>query len=267
MNLAELDGLILIAGKTGAGKTSFMNSLIIEQMYNKERYRASESITEALKWGGFSKLTTPPHHICYTETFCQSTMVGKRKYITYHCDAKKFSLPTKDNKADFYPPYSVLGFDEIQQKFDKRKWALLKSYFSRAWELRRHNNYTVYCASQYGNVDSSMRELFTYVISVEEKWLDWSKDKYAHRQSCWSYKVFETFADYEAYRTTKKEELVLFGGVHSYDGDIRKCYDGEGYRAYWYNGRENENYTQEQNVPIGYNARDFRNFNERNAVV
>lgn len=261
------EGLVLICGKTGAGKTAFLNSLLIEQMYNKERYKNAEKITQLLKVGGFRNLSLPPNHLCYSEYFCKSTLVGHKKFVTYECAAKKFCLPTEDNDADFYPPNAVLAFDEIQGKFDKRNWSKLEDYYSRAWEVRRHNGYLTMCASQFGNVDSNMRSLFTDVFYVEEKWQEWSKDKYSHIQSFWKYKRFNCFADLERWLANSDLKVFVSEGVHLYDGDIRKSYDGEAYRAFWFRNREKSNYTQVLHKPIGLNVEDFKRFNERNGVL
>lgn len=265
MKLTE--GLILICGKTGAGKTSFMNALIINEMFNKERYKASKKITQQLVLGGFTKLATPPNHICYSESFCRSSLVGRRKHVTYRCDAKKFCLPTKDNNADFYPPNAVLGFDEIQGKFDKRKWASLEDYYSRAWEVRRHNGYLVLCASQFGNVDSNMRNLFTHVFYVEDKWQEWSKDKYSHLKSFWHYKLFNSFSDFERFLENQDLKNYIEEADYCYDGDIRLCYDGEGYRALWFNGRKNDNYSQDLNYPVEMSVEGYEDFNKRSNVL
>ena len=265
INLTE--GLVLVCGKTGAGKTAFLNSLLIEQMYNRKRYKDAKKITSLLVQGGFRKLSLPPNHLCYSEYFCRSSVVGRKKYVTYECNAKKFCLPTEDNNSDFYPPNAVLAFDEIQGKFDKRNWSKLEDYYSRAWEVRRHNGYLVICASQFGNVDSNMRNLFTHVFFVEEKWQEWSKDKYSHLQSFWRYKQFNSFSDLERWLANSDLKTYIAEGVRVYDGDIRKCYDGEGFRAYWFYNRENSNYTQHIHLPIGLNVEDFKKFNERNRVV
>ena len=86
-------GMRLILGETGAGKSSFMYAKVITEMFNKERYRECKSITEELISGGYKNLTLPPKHISYTEYFVQSRLVGRPKYITYECNAKRFGIP------------------------------------------------------------------------------------------------------------------------------------------------------------------------------
>ena len=241
--LVVKSGIYLVLGETGAGKSSFMYAQVISEMFNKERYRLAKKLTNVLIDGGYKKLTLPLKHICYTEYSVKSSLVGKHKYVTWECNAKKFGLPNNKYKMDFYPPYSVIGFDESQSNFDSRNWKNTEDFHKRGWETNRHMYYYILFASQFGNVDKVLRNLVKGVYYITEKWQDWSKDKYPHIQSFWKYKFFESYVSFENWYQNRelknyKEE------VFCYDGDIKKSYDGEVYKALWFKNREFDNYSQ-----------------------
>lgn len=252
-------GIYLILGDTGAGKSSFMYANIIKEMFNKERYRTAKGITESLINGGYENLSLPPKHLCYTEYFVQSRLVGKPKRITYECNAKKFGIPNDKLEMDFYPPCAVIGLDEIQGKFENRNWKNLSDCYKRGWEINRHMLYYVLLVSQFGNVDKDLRNIAVGIYYIEKKWQDWSKDKYPHIQSFWQYKFFDDWANFEKWYTNRdlknyKEDTFCF------DGDIRKCYDGEVYRALWLKGREKANFTQKLNKRVVPTIESYNEF-------
>ena len=252
-------GMELILGDTGAGKSSFMYANLITEMFDKERYISSKKITRNLILGGYTNLSLPPKHLCYSEYYVQSHIVGKPKYITWQCSAKKFGLPNDEKEMDFYPPCSVIALDEVQGKFENRNWMNLKDYYKRGWETNRHMLYHIFLVSQFGNIDKDMRNLVVGIYYIEEKWQDWSKGKYPHLQSFWRYKYFEDWASFESWYGDKDKKKIK-DKIFCFDGDIRKCYDGEAYRALWFKGRQFSNYTQKQTSPVIPTIESYENF-------
>ena len=252
-------GMELILGDTGAGKSSFMYANLITEMFDKDRYRLAKGITKALISGGYLHLSLPPKHLCYSEYFVQSHVIGKPKYVTWQCCAKKFGIPNDEKEMDFYPPCSVIALDEIQGKFENRNWKNLKDYYKRGWEINRHMLYHIMLVSQFGNVDKDMRNLVVGVYYIEKKWQEWSKGKYPYLQSFWQYKHFDDWASFEDWYSNREKKKVK-DEIFKFDGDIRKCYDGEVYRALWLKGRKDSNYSQTQNVPVVPTVESYDNF-------
>jgi len=250
-------GLYLILGEPGAGKSSFMYANVITEMFNKDRYREAKRITNELVFGGYTNLELPPKHVCYTEYFVQSCLVGKPKYSTYECSAKKFGIPNDIQKTDFYPPCSVLGFDEAQRTIDNRNWKSLPDYLKRSWETHRHIEYCIFYVTQFGNVDKVLRELASGIYYIRSKYQCWSKDKYPHLQSCWTYSFFNNWEEFlNCYSKNEfgKEETFVF------DGNIKKSYDGEVYRALWLRNREKDNFSQKLNKPVEHTVDGYNEF-------
>lgn len=252
--------LIGILGNTGAGKTSFAYAKAIMEMYNRERLKQAKNLVYQLIDGGYKKLCLPDDHLVYTETFVISRLFGHLSQVTYQCNGRRFGLPNGEIETDFYPPFSYIVFDEGQKDVDSRNFKNLPDFVKRGWETNRHMGYDIVYVSQWGNVDKCLRKLFNKIYYICSKGQRLSKGKYKHIQSYWSYIEFTTYEEYEGWvkdgKPKRSEKEYLF------DGDIRRCYDGEAYRPLWFKGRGDSDFTKKKNKFVEQTLESFNEFLE-----
>lgn len=262
MNFADLiDCVALILGEEGAGKTAFAYANAIMEMYNRKRLKQAKNLVYQLVEGGYKNLRLQDDYLVYTETAVLSRLFGHRPQFTYVCNGSRFGLPNDKKETDFYPPFAYIVIDEGQKDADSRNFKNLEAYVKRAWETRRHMGYDLVYVSQWGNVDKCLRNVANRIVYLLSKGQRLSDGKYKHIQSYWSYTEFKTYDEFETWfkagKPDREKKEFLF------DGDIRRCYDGEAYRALWFKGRENADFTKVKHEWVGLTVESFNKFLER----
>ena len=254
--------ITLILGAPGAGKSAFAVALGCIEMFNRDRYKKCYLETAFLNSCGYVNLKAPEEHVVYFETGVISRIFGRKPRRAYECDGARFGLPVgKKSAKDFYPPYAYITFDEAQKNVDSRNYKNLEDAVKRGWEIHRHMGYDLVYVSQFGNVDKVLRSLaerVVYIISKEQRLSD---VKYKHIQSFWRYIEFKTFEEYEKWRNDGCPERVA--KEYCFDGDIRRCYDGEAFKPLWFNGREFSDYTKKVGKFVASSVASFKEFIDR----
>lgn len=245
-------------GDPGAGKTAFAYAQAISECYNKDRRKQAQNVVFALNAGGYSNLLLPDDHIVYTETSVIGRLFGRKVQTTYICSGARFGLPNDEKETDFYPPYAFIVYDEGQKNVDSRNYKSLADYVKRGWETHRHMGYDILYVSQWGNLDKCLRKVIGRIIYICEKGQRYNKDKYSHIQSWWRYIEFASYEEYENWVVSGKSKRELKEFV--FDGDITRCYDGEGYRPLWFKGRENVDFTKKKHKKVEMTIASFNEF-------
>ncbi len=250
--------ITFVMGDPGAGKTAFAYAQAICEMYNKERLKQASNVVYALNAGGYTKLTLPNDHIVYTETAVIGRLFGRKVQTSYVCSGARFGLPNDEKETDFYPPFAYVVYDEGQKNADSRNYKSLADYVKRGWETHRHMGYDILYVSQWGNLDKCLRKVIGRIVYIVEKGQRYNKDRYSHIQSWWKYIEFLSYEEYETWIVAGKPKRELKEFV--FDGDITRCYDGEGYRPLWFKGREHVDFTKKKHKKVEMTVASFNEF-------
>lgn len=162
-------GVYIIVGPQGVGKTSFMNALIsIDSKYHGvQRLQMAKVEIDKLNDIGY-KLTLPP---CPYRT--RSKLFLPNGKPTYHTDISQFGLPGRRPEVQYFPPFTVIGCDEIDSFMDCREWnrnSRMKADIIDGFKYIRHHDLVFLGDAQnLGKVDAAVRKLTTDVIYILSK--------------------------------------------------------------------------------------------------
>lgn len=163
--------VILVEGPQGVGKTSFVFSLISQdyKYHGKKRTKlATEFSNELNKKYGYN-LHIDGRHLYFTNI---SGFLDKQCTIkTWRCDFSKFAIPNKDFEVDYFPPWSVIFFTELDVQAFCRNWQKFSAYYIYLFKYFRHMHYTIIMDLQIGEMlEKTLRSLSTRRISVYESY-------------------------------------------------------------------------------------------------
>lgn len=167
-NILGVD-VILVEGPQGVGKTSFVFSLLSQdyKYYGKKRTKlATEFSNELNKKYGYN-LHIDGRHLYFTNI---PGYLDKRCNIkTWCCDFSKFAIPNKKFEVDYFPPWSVIFFTELDVQAFCRNWQQFSAYYIYLFKYFRHMHYTIIMDLQIGEMlEKTLRSLSTRRISVYE---------------------------------------------------------------------------------------------------
>ena len=238
-------GVYLIVGPIGVGKTSFMNALIsIDSKYHSQfRIERAQAEIDYLNKNGYS-LTLPA---CAYRT--RSKLFLPNGKPTYHTDISQFGLPGRRPEVQYFPPYTVIGCDEIDSFMDCRDWnknANMKADIIDGFKYIRHQDLVFLGDLQnLSKVDAAVRKLTTDVIYILNK-----KDVYGKKRRFSRKKTLQR-TEWEfiwvKYQQAENAETLREMGVDVHDKNARRCkliYEGNIYsqynsqsgKPYWYRG-------------------------------
>ncbi len=238
-------GVYIIVGPQGVGKTSFLNALIsIDSKYHgAERLQMAKVEIEKLNSIGY-KLTVPP---CPYRT--RSKLFLPNGKPTYHTDISQFGLPGRRKEVQYFPPYTVIGCDEIDSFMDCRDWnknGNMKADIIDGFKYIRHHDLVFLGDVQnFSKVDAAVRKLTTDVIYILGK-----KDVYGKKHR-FSRKKTLLRTEWEfiwvKHQQAENAESLREMGIDVKEKNARKCkliYEGNIYsqynsqsgKPYWYRG-------------------------------
>lgn len=238
-------GVYLIAGPQGVGKTSFMNALIsIDFKYHgAERLAMAQAEIDMLNKIGYN-LKVPP---CAYRT--RSKLFLPNGKPTYHTDISQFGLPGRRPGVQYFPPYTVIGCDEIDSFMDCREWnknASMKADIIDAFKYIRHHDIVFLGDLQsFSKVDAAVRKLTTDVIYILRKKDVYGKKRRLSRKKTLLRTEWE-FIWVKHQQAENAESLREMGiDVHEknarkckliYEGNIYQQYNSQSGKPYWYRG-------------------------------
>lgn len=238
-------GVYIIVGPQGVGKTSFLNALIsIDSKYHgAQRLQMAKVEIDKLNDIGY-KLTLPP---CPYRT--RSKLFLPNGKPTYHTDISQFGLPGRRPEVQYFPPFTVIGCDEIDSFMDCREWnknASMKADIIDGFKYIRHHDLVFLGDVQnFSKVDAAVRKLTTDVIYILGK-----KDVYGKKHRLSRKKtLLRTEWEFIWVKHQQAENAASLGemGIEVHEKNARKCkliYEGNIYsqynsqsgKPYWYRG-------------------------------
>lgn len=238
-------GVYIIVGPQGVGKTSFLNALIsIDSKYHgAERLQMAKVEIDKLNEIGY-KLTLPP---CPYRT--RSKLFLPNGKPTYHTDISQFGLPGRRPEVQYFPPFTVIGCDEIDSFMDCRVWnqnGSMKADIIDGFKYIRHHDLVFLGDVQnFSKVDAAVRKLTTDVIYIIGK-----KDVYGKKHRFSRKKtLLRTEWEFIWVKHQQAENAASLNeiGIEVHEKNARKCkliYDGNIYsqynsqsgKPYWYRG-------------------------------
>lgn len=205
---------------------------------------------------------------------------------TYHTDVSQFALPASDNDdtVQYFPPYTLIHFDEIDAFMNTRTWndnKNKKANIIDAYKWLRHNDLTVIGDAQvFGRLDNALRALTTDIFYIIDR-----KDFYANdkKRKWWQFgkkhnggieRTEWTFLWINNQVNQQAEEFARFGEIipqencvkrckFNYYGNIYERYNSKSGRPYWYRGIKR--YDVEFHPSESLKKEDVKDFCERNA--
>ena len=227
--------LRLIYGKKrGLGKTSLNTAFAIWEMFDKNNYINCLSEIELLKceMGREFKLPTQPHCV-FSDYEIWDNCKYSRGLSTYPFNPYKFKLPNKKSAYDIYPPGSFFHINEVQTKYNSRKFKKFTMAVSGAYESSRHPNFTITMDGLgLTSVDSKIRGIvdeFILVLSMDHEYLFGRVVK-----TTWHCLVFSDIESAEAYESTKDSKLGIPTDYTFDYGCIFSCYKSRGNKKAFY---------------------------------
>lgn len=167
-NILGVD-IILVEGPQGVGKTSFVVSLLSKdyKYHHKERTKSATEFSNMLNREYGYNLHIKGRHLYYSNI---PAYLDKRRIVkTWSCDFSTFALPNDNFEVDYYPPWSVLFFTEIDVQAYSRNWQSFSQYYMLLFKYFRHMHYTIILDLQVdGALEKSLRSLETVRISMYE---------------------------------------------------------------------------------------------------
>ncbi len=163
--------IICVEGPQGVGKTSFVFSIMSKdyKYHHKTRTRNAEEFTQMLNKKYGYNLSIKNRHLYYSNIpgFLDKQLSVK----TWNCDFSKFALPNDNFEVDYFPPYSVIFFTEIDVQAFCRNWHNFSDYYIFLFKYFRHMHYTIIMDLQvFGKLENTLRDLSTKRISMYDSY-------------------------------------------------------------------------------------------------
>lgn len=167
-NILGVD-IIMVHGQQGKGKTCFCFEILSQDYHyhGKERTKLATKFNKELNEKYGYNLHIDGRHLYYTNIagYLDSACTVK----TWACDFSKFAIPNDDFEVDYFPPYSVLFFTELDIQAFCRNWQQFSDWYIFLFKYFRHMHYTiVFDLQKDGMLDKALRGLCTLSIYIKE---------------------------------------------------------------------------------------------------
>lgn len=259
--MASTSSITVIGGVIGAGKTSLASAWGIDNMHGekaRERIRGCKRTIDKMRANGYN-VTMPNKHLTFTDypLDYRSPDCGHRR--SYSIDGYKLGFETEDFKPQLVLPYSFIILDEAQKYFNSRKSLQFADNVSRFWEQSRKFHLDIVLVVQrIGLIDRNIRELARIV------WVEKLRFKYDHYgdivQCIWTYREWETYAEYEAGERGTKVTYI-------FDGNIFKYYDTSEGKLLYMQGLQERDFDYTEHEVYGMSPDDVKSYSERHQQV
>lgn len=161
---------VITTGRIGAGKTSLTTAMMsLDYKYHsKMRLRMAQSIIKEYNSnGGHLEL---PEHLYYSNIdICLTDPRKRNAPHTNFADINRFGIPNDDYAVQYFPPYSVIYFSEVDNWLNSHKWQDISAHVRECLKYIRKMHYTVIFDVQvFDQVAKQLRQLSTDIFSIRD---------------------------------------------------------------------------------------------------
>lgn len=221
-------GVTVVLGSGGVGKTSFIVYRIKHLLRTEGQARLRKSIAKIESFNkNRAKLLTPPDKVpIYTNFDMQFTIGYNEFYKPYYLDEEYFGLPNLDKLVAPVAPYSIIGFQEMDDEYESRSRNVAKSVAG-LYNKRRHFGLEIFMdLHKLMILDSIIREVTDVFIEIQKQE---SEKNFAGRttKTTWYCREFDDPKEIQRYVKSDGKEGNYRETVYTNLGDIFKCYDSQ----------------------------------------
>lgn len=226
--------ITIITGDPGAGKTSFMTHLLIEEFF-KAGDELLEKCQEDIIKENEERLyplplpDKPPIFTNYGVKFYEDY---EKEYSPYFINPYYFGVRNEETSVQYLLPNSRIFIEECQRYFDSRQSTSFPRRVSEAFEMHRHFGLEIYLDAQRGKlVDLNIRGIASRILRIEGT--ENKKNKYGGILSTtWKIREFESNAELMQYYDTGIGGHEIEPVTHK--GNIFEAFDSKKNRKAFY---------------------------------
>lgn len=253
--------ITIIGGVIGAGKTSLASAWGVDNMHGekaRERVHACKRELAIMQASGYN-VTMPDKHLVYADYSIdyRSPYCGHRR--SYDVDGYKLGFATEEFTPQLLPPHSFVILDEAQKYFNSRKSTQFADNVSRFWEQSRKFHLDIVLVVQrIGLIDLNIRELarIIFIDKLRFKY-DWDGNII---QCIWTYREWDTYAEYEAGERGQKVTYI-------FDGNIFKYYDTSEGKLLYMQGLDTHDFDYAEHEVYGMSPDDVARYADRHKQI
>ncbi len=160
----------MITGDPGAGKTSFMTHLLMEEFFKLGDDLLETCISEIElenqeRRNPLPLPDRPPIFANYGVRFLEDY---EKEYSPYFINPFYFGIRNENAPVQFLLPGSRIYIEEAQRYFDSRQSTTFPRWVSEAFEMHRHYGLEIYLDAQRGKlIDLNIRGIASRILRIE----------------------------------------------------------------------------------------------------
>lgn len=221
-------GVTAILGEGGVGKTSFIVARVKHLLRTEGQRRLNKSIEKIEEYNkGREVPLTPPDKVPIFFNFDAEYNLGPDEiYKPYFLDEEYFGLPNMDKLVAPVPPYSIIGFQEMDDEYNSRSRNLAKAVAG-AYNKWRHWNLEIFMdLHKLLIMDSIIRSVVTLFIEIQSSE---HEKNFAGRiiRTTWNCREFDDVKEIQRYISSDGKEGSYKETSYKYEGNIFKCFDSQ----------------------------------------
>ncbi len=237
--------IVNVCGDPGTGKTSYLalQAMLAMTINSWNDYLSACAEIDILNAQGLNLEKPLYKHLAYGNFWCRSNIFGYAPRELMDFDGTDFGLPDIEHPTKFIPPYSSIFLMEAQSFLDSRKSRFFRQSVSRAYEIHRHYDLTIWLDCQRETlIDLNVRGISEKIIEMQK--LDLKRDSLGRVVKCiWHMRIFNSAEEYDDYLASGKTKKNYISAIDSYEGDLSLCYNTKQNRALFYEGVEDKHFS------------------------
>ncbi len=256
--------IIVFNGKQRVGKTSLMTAMICDNFKRYNKLRFKNACAELLQIGRAKGVNLTCDSVMYFSNY-DILLDAKRGIHTHAIDKWDLAVPN-DKVIQYYPPYSVIAFMELDKHFNNRAWNMrgaddesksLVSYVSKFVymffaTLGQHHLTLLIDYQIFEKLDSALRSLVTDCIYVLGK-RDIKRGLFRREKNIYSFvwtypQNISFFEKVSALGITPRAGDVYKRCRYRFKGNIHTRYDSFSCNPLYYDGLNQYEYKRHPSI-------------------
>lgn len=162
--------ITIITGDPGAGKTSFMTHLLMEEFFKNgddllEKCREDIELENQERMNPLPFPDKPPIFSNYAVKFLEDY---EKEYMPYFINPFYFGIGNETAPVQYLLPGSRIFIEECQKYYDSRQSTTFPRWVSEAFEMHRHYGLKIFLDCQRGKlVDLNIRGIASRILRIE----------------------------------------------------------------------------------------------------